>query len=183
MGEHTVAKMVSAMTLLMMVLFPLLFVFVFFVCVCAVFAWSALHSPSDSIETAHLQAPMITHITHRYRGVQAINWKDGQTIVGSLHVTPDSFGDELVVVTGSGYGKRVNYVDVPLADKHNIRPPLVIARKPVVGVSVATDQAQLLTSEGVVEVDWERLAEPDGTTKSQILVKVKGEERTLGIIY
>jgi hypothetical chaperone protein len=126
----------------------------------------------------------------RYRGVQVMNWKAGESVAGSLHVRPGGFGEELVVVTATGYGKRLNYADIPLADKHNIRPPLAISRKPVVSIrlqvisersSLSTSHLSLLTTEGFADGDLGKLAEPDGTTKSQVLVKVKGEQRVLAV--
>ncbi|MFK7800787.1 MAG: Hsp70 family protein [Anaerolineae bacterium] len=139
--------------------------------------------PADELVIVNDQGRMLRYpcgeARIRYRGVQAINWKDGQTIVGSLHVKPDGFGEELVVLTATGHGKRINYADVPLADKHNIRPPLVISRKPVVSISVLSDQLNVLTSEGVVEADFGKLGPADGTTKSQVLIKIKGDQRVL----
>ena len=117
----------------------------------------------------------------RYRGIQAINWKDGESIVGSLHVRPEAFGEELIVVTESGYGKRIDYADVPLAEKHNTKPPLVISRKPAVGLAVASEQMQLVTTDGKVPADLGKLAEPDGTIKSQVVVKLKADARVLAI--
>lgn len=143
--------------------------------------------PADELVLVNGQGRMLRYpcgeARIRYRGVQAMHWKDGERVVGALHATPDRFGDELVVVTAAGYGKRISYLDLPLADKHNIRPPLVIARKPVVGVCASSDEVgeqTLLTSSGWVTAAVGRLAPPDGTTKSQILVKTKGDQQVLG---
>ena len=143
--------------------------------------------PADELVLVNDQGRMLRYpcgeARIRYRGVQAINWKDGESIVGSLHFSPDNFGEEIVVVTATGYGKRISYVDLPLADKHNVRPPIVIARKPAVSVGMQRDEVNraVLTSTGWVDADFDKLAEPDGTTKSQVLVKMKDEQRLLSL--
>ncbi len=125
----------------------------------------------------------------RYKGIQAMNWKEGESIISSLQVTPDQFGNELVVVTANGYGKRLDYHNIPLAEKHNTRPSQVIARKPTVAVTLQTKSSDslqhshlnLITSTGIVDTDLGKLEPPDGTTKSQVLIKVKADEHVLGV--
>lgn len=117
----------------------------------------------------------------RYRGVQAIHWKDGESIVASLHMTPDDMGGELVVLTATGYGKRLDYHNVPLVDKYAVRPSMVIARKPTTTVvSESVFGGSVLTSMGWADVELDKLAAPDDTTKSQLLVRTKAAQYVLG---
>lgn len=117
----------------------------------------------------------------RYRGVQAINWKDGERVLGGLVYSQDRTGEILVTVTQTGYGKRINPADIVRADKHNTRPPMVITRKPIIGVQWADEASRLLTTKRFVQVDTEGLAPPDGSTKSEKLLKVAKDEVVLAI--
>lgn len=115
----------------------------------------------------------------RVRGVQALNWREGERIVGAM-LAPADPAAQLLVVTAEGYGKVVTVGDIPLAKKGNERPGMLLARKGVCGLAAVTDTALLLTSDQVVPLG--ELPTADDTTKTTRLLKLGAEERLMGVV-
>jgi DNA gyrase/topoisomerase IV subunit A len=115
----------------------------------------------------------------RVRGVQALNWREGERVVGAM-IAPSDPAARLLVVTAEGYGKVAAVDDIPLAKKGNERPGMLVARKGVCGLAAVTDAALLLTSDQVAPLG--ELPTADGTTKTTRLLKLGTAERLIGVV-
>lgn len=118
----------------------------------------------------------------RYRGVQVINWKDGERVIDASRLAHDGEPDRYLLVTAEGYARLIDPVDVPLVAKHNQRPPLLSARKPVVHLAPLRPALQALTTTGLRPLDVAKLREPDSSTKTERLIKVGKDERLLALL-
>lgn len=65
------------------------------------------------------------------QGLQAINRRKGERLVGAL--TGNS-GQEIVVLTEDGFGKRMQFESIPEPPKPNTHGRVIISRKPVAGI-------------------------------------------------
>lgn len=115
----------------------------------------------------------MTNSRLRVRGVQALNWKDGERVMGAQLVT---IGDELLVGTRDGYGRRVGVADLPLGEKGNERPPILSARKPVQTMTILEEKTLLISTHGIRPLDGERLPPAENSSKTYKLGRwAKGE--------
>ena len=115
----------------------------------------------------------------KVRGVQALNWREGERIVGAM-IAPADPAARVLVVTAEGYGKVAAMGEIPLAKKGNERPGMLLARKGVCGLAAVTDAALLLTSDQVVPLA--ELPTADGTTKATRLIKLGTAVQLMGVV-
>ena len=116
----------------------------------------------------------------RVRGVQALNWREGERIMGAI-VAPTDPATPLLVATAEGYGKLATLHEIPIAPKPNERPPMLVARKGVCGLA-AVGQGQtalLLTNERVLPLA--ELPTAESSTKTVKWLKLGEGERLLGV--
>jgi DNA gyrase subunit A len=119
---------------------------------------------------------LMTNSRLRVRGVQALNWKDGERVMGAQLVDTD---DELLLVTRDGYGRRVAAVDVPVGQKGNERPPILSARKPVQLLTTLRDGMLLIGSQAVRPVDENQLPTAENSSKTYKLGRLGKDEQFL----
>jgi hypothetical protein len=116
------------------------------------------------------------------RGVQAINRRNGEQLTG---IALAESGQEIVLITADGYGKRmaVDWVDVP--DRPNTRGRVIITRNDLRGAAVVPDGGMMwvVTAEKVVGLECGRVPiDDEGSTKSYKFLKGKGVGNVLGIL-
>jgi DNA gyrase/topoisomerase IV subunit A len=109
----------------------------------------------------------------RVRGVQALNWREGERVMGGL-VAPSDPTAQVLLVTADGHGRLAAVGEIPLAKKGNERPAKLLPRKGVCGMATVGETAVLLTNQRLVPLtSWpERGA----------LLKPAANEQVLGIV-
>ncbi|MCB0036742.1 MAG: Hsp70 family protein, partial [Anaerolineales bacterium] len=118
----------------------------------------------------------MTNSRLRVRGVQALNWKEGERVMGAQLVAMD---DELLLGTRDGYGRRVAVADLPLGEKGNERPPILSTRKPVQLLSRLQDGTLLISSQGIRPLDGEKLPPAENSSKTYKLGRWSKDEALL----
>jgi hypothetical protein len=110
------------------------------------------------------------------KGLQAINRKEGELLTGALLVPED---EELLLVTGGGYGRRLGVSRVPVPPKANTRGRVLVARRPVCGLARlgAGRRQWAITNSRWLPLDPDRLpaAAEDSTRSARLLKLAKGE--------
>lgn len=113
----------------------------------------------------------------RVRGLQLLSWREGERVMGAFLAGQPS--DTLLLATADAHGRTLPLADVPVARKNNERPPLLVSRKTVCGLTaVGNTAAHLLTTQRLIPVNhW-----PPATTKTAPLGKTTAEEQVLAVI-
>ena len=110
------------------------------------------------------------------QGLQAINRREGERLTGAALVGQD---EELLLVTGSGYGRRLPAGMVPVPAKANTRGRVLVARRPVCGLAQLGGgrEAWAVTDRRWLALEPAGLAlDEGGSTRSARLVKLaRGE--------
>jgi hypothetical chaperone protein len=115
-------------------------------------------------------------------GVQAINRQESERLAGALVIAP---GEDLAVITADGYGRRLTLADVPLADRANTRGRVMIARRPLAGLSALPEGRRLwaLTTRQLRPLEVDRLPFDDDTsTRSYRLTPLQDGESVLNLL-
>ncbi len=115
-------------------------------------------------------------------GIQAINRRDGEKLAGSLVVQEN---DQILLATAAGYGRRLAVQSIPVPAKPNSRGRVLIARKPVNGISIFDPNSPLwaITSSRLIPITPDVLP-PDipDSTRSLRMVRLKVSEQLLGFL-
>jgi DNA gyrase/topoisomerase IV subunit A len=99
------------------------------------------------------------------QGIQAINRRDGERIVGALIAGKD---DELVIVTADGFGRRLSTREIPVPAKQNARGRVMVSRKVVAGISRITPGELLYAMSGRQMIPFDPGALPrDSQTRAK----------------
>ena len=110
------------------------------------------------------------------QGVQAINRRDGEQVVG---ITLSGAEEELLLLTVGGYGRRLPAGLVPVPPKANSRGRVLVARRPLCGLARLGEdrQAWAITDRRWVALEPARLPlDEEGSTRSKRLLKLaRGE--------
>ncbi|MCI0397802.1 MAG: Hsp70 family protein [Chloroflexi bacterium] len=116
------------------------------------------------------------------QGLQAINRREGERVIGALLAEAD---DEIVLVTADGYGRRLPAAWVPSAPKANSRGRVMIARRDVRGMArVEPDRPTwVVTPQQLAPVESGRLPlDSENSTKSYTLLKLQAGEEVLALL-
>lgn len=124
-----------------------------------------------------LAFPM-NHSALRIRGVQVLNWKEGERVVGAHPAGAEKW----LLVTAEGYGRVVLGEEIPVAQKHNEKPPTLSTRKPVVGLWPVADPLYLVSSDQLWQLPQAKLPPAGGSTKTTLLVKLGTTEKIVGLV-
>lgn len=102
-------------------------------------------------------------------GSQLLNRGKEESIVGVVACQP---ADDLLLLTADGYGRRVPAGAIPLADKPNSKGSNLISRRPVVGLALVANEAEIkvLTPAGIHNLDPYAIPRESDSTKSHPLI-------------
>jgi hypothetical chaperone protein len=110
------------------------------------------------------------------QGLQAINRRDGEQLAGVDLVRED---ETLLLLTASGYGRRMEVRMVPVPPKANTRGRVLVARRPVCGLAQLDSGRQVwaITNRRWLALDPQQLpaAKEDSTRSWRLLKLSKGE--------
>jgi DNA gyrase/topoisomerase IV subunit A len=116
------------------------------------------------------------------QGVQAINRRDDEQLIGGLAA---SEAEQVLLLTGAGYGRRLQVNMVPIPPKANSRGRVLVARRPLSGLArLGPDrQAWAVTNRRWHRLDPDRLpAATEDSTRTNRLVKLAKGERVVGAV-
>jgi DNA gyrase/topoisomerase IV subunit A len=117
------------------------------------------------------------------RGIQAINRRNGEQLTGIA--LAKSGGDELILMTADGYGKRMQVDWTPVPDRPNTRGRVIITRDNLHGAAIVPDGGIVWVIAGgeIVPLESGRLPiDDEGSTKSYKFLKGKGVGTVLGFL-
>ncbi len=117
----------------------------------------------------------------RLQGLQAINRREGERIVSAVVAEN---GNELVLATADGYGRRLLAEAIPIPNKPNVRGRALVSRRPVCGLARVKTSMKLwaITSRHLLEFQPGSLPlDPPNSTKSHRLIKLTPGEKMLAI--
>ncbi len=117
------------------------------------------------------------------RGVQAINRRNGEQLTGIA--LAQSGGDQLILMTADGYGKRMQIDWVAAPDRPNTRGRVIIARNNLRGAAIIQDGGTIwaITAEKILPLETGRLPlDNEGGTKSHKFLKQKNTKNFLGFL-
>ena len=115
------------------------------------------------------------------QGLQAINRREGEQLAGSL---VGEAGQEMMVITGEGYGKRMRVESVPEPPKPNSHGRVIVSRKPVAGIACieAERVCFAVTELALIPFEPDQLPlEIPNSTKSFPLPKTNGSVGIIGL--
>ena len=115
-------------------------------------------------------------------GIQAIKRADDERIAAAIATESR---DELLLLTDRGYGRRFPAEWVPLPEKINSRGRMIVARRPVMGVTtVKPDQPTwLITNNRLLSIKSELIvSDTHDTKRTKRLITLDEQERLLSFV-
>jgi DNA gyrase/topoisomerase IV subunit A len=116
------------------------------------------------------------------RGIQAINRREGEVVVGAVMVESTC---EIALITAGGYGKRMPVEWIPVPAKPNSRGKVVVARRKVRGVIPADPETDCwaITSNGLLPFTTDDISQDASlTTRSHRFLNLPARNEIVAVI-
>jgi DNA gyrase/topoisomerase IV subunit A len=117
------------------------------------------------------------------RGVQAINRRNGEQLTGIA--LAQSGGQEVILLTADGYGKRMQMDWTQVPDRPNTRGRVIITRNDLRGAAIVADGGTVwaITAEKIIPLESDRVPiDDEGSTKSYKILRDKSAGNVLGFL-